>query len=134
MFGTASLPVALQVAPASSAATKVGRPADRRTEGRMIAESRQALRVQWVAVVLVPVPAAVPFTDAYGRTGALERLLYLGAVTLAVLALALLLAPVVARVGGRSGVGSTRVIRAGVACLYLAALGAGLLIVDLTAT
>jgi Family of unknown function (DUF6328) len=100
----------------------------------MVSESRQALRAQWGVVVLVPVLGAVPFTDFYGRTGVIERLLYLGAATLAVLALALLLAPVVARVAGRSSLGSNRVIRAGVPCLYLAALCAGLLILDLAAT
>jgi hypothetical protein len=85
----------------------------------MVAESRQALRAQRGAIVLVPVLGAVPFTDVYGRAGVLERLVYLGAVTLAVLAFALLLAPVVARVGGRSSPGSNRVFRAGVSCLTL---------------
>ena len=100
----------------------------------MISESRRALRAKWGAVVLVPVLGVVPFTDVYGRAGVLERLLYLGAVTLSVAAFALLLGPVVARVTGHSSRSSKRAIRAGVSCLCFAALGAGLLILDLGAT
>ena len=100
----------------------------------MISESRRALRARWGAVVLVPVLGAVPFTDVYGRARVVERLLHLGAVTLSVLALALLLGPVVARFAGHSSRSSERTIRAGVSCLCFAAVGAGLLILDLGAT
>jgi hypothetical protein len=134
MFGSASVPVALKAAPASSAATMVGRLAVSDGRWRVIAESRQAMRAQLAAVVLVPVLGALPFTDVYGRAGIVEHLLHLGATMLAVLALALLLTPVIARVAGQSSVGANRLVRAGVPCAYLASLSTSLLILDLGTT
>lgn len=101
----------------------------------MLPEIGHAMRTRRLAAgLLVPVLAVLPFTDIYGYAGFFEHLMHVLATALAVVAFALLLAPVVRGLARSSTPVGSRMLRAGVACLHLAAFVAGLLILDLGAT
>jgi hypothetical protein len=101
----------------------------------MLPEMGRAMRARRLAAgLLVPVLAVLPFTDVYGYASFFEHLVHGVATALAVVAFALLVAPVVRGLARSSTPVGRRALRTGVACLHLAALAAGLLILDLGAT
>ena len=100
----------------------------------MLPEMGRAMRARRLAAgLLVPVLTVLPFTDVYGSAGFFEHLMHGVATALAVVAFALLLAPVVRGLARSSTPVVRRALRTGVACLHLAVFAAGLLILDLGA-